>query len=242
MKRFIFVMLLSAGLALGLAPGSAQARVHHRRVRARHTRVVYRTVYPGSRSHGVNANGNVGVGLGPIHVGVGAGGGLGIHAFPPQKAVPESDPVGVGNDRSSNDPTADPPPVNDPPKVLCPSVDPASGCNVMAMAVDTITSVDTMAIVPAPVQMEHFALSPDTNVNNYYATYALPNVVTVGGFDVPVANDRMYFSPFRHRHGAAWHVHNEKGVDQTAGYGISPRAGPIPESIGGSGYTVTTIE
>jgi|GEM_PF-3581613 len=123
--------------------------------------------------------------------------------------------------------------------VLCPSADPSSPCNVNTSAV---VATAPIIFATAPQSAERFALSPDTNVNNYYATYALPNVVSVGGFNVPVTNDRMYFSPLRHRHGAAWHVHNQKGVDQTAGFGVSPRAGPLPESIGGTGYTVTTVE
>jgi len=118
--------------------------------------------------------------------------------------------------------------------VLCPSADPSSACNLNTSAV--------IVPAPAPKSMERFALSPDTNVNNYYATYAQPTMVTVGGFNVPVSDNRMYFSPFRHRHGASWQVHNTKGVDQTAGFGTSPRAGPLPESIGGTAYSVTTVE
>lgn len=124
--------------------------------------------------------------------------------------------------------------------VLCPSADPSSACNL-----NNTSAVITTAPVffaTAPRAMERFALSPDTNVNSYYATYAQPRMVTVGGFSVPVSNDRMYFSPLRHRHGASWHVHNQKGVDQTAGFGSSPRAGPLPESIGGSAYSTISVE
>ena len=35
-------------------------------------------------------------------------------------------------------------------------------------------------------------------------------------------------------------IHNSKGVDETAGFGVSPRAGSLPTCFG-VGYTVTAI-
>jgi len=280
MKRIIFAILFILAFSFSSMPGVALAKHHHRRHYVRRAAVYYPAA---PRSHGADVNGNVGVGLGPIHVGVGAGGGIHLHAFPPPRTGPATDPVSANDPPSANQPWVEsqlstnghfivhPPDcdlecynssatngnstintaennvaISTGEPVLCPSLDPSSACNLnnTSAAIDTTPVFFATGIADnaAPKSMERFALSPDTNVNNYYATYALPNVVTVGGFGVPVSNGRMYFSPLRHRHGAAWHVHNEKGVDQTAGFGTSPRAGPLPESIGGSAYSVTTVE
>jgi hypothetical protein len=105
---------------------------------------------------------------------------------------------------------------------MCPSLDTAA-CNVPASFGLTTTQTVT------PIA------SADQSINNYYyakAVYEPPTTVTVGGFSVPVKGNPLYFSPFKHRDGAPLPVHNSKGVDETAGVGVSPRADGFPESIG----------
>jgi len=105
---------------------------------------------------------------------------------------------------------------------MCPSLDTAA-CNVPASFGLTTTQP------AAPVAVT------DQSINNYYyakAVYEPPATVTVNGFTVPVKGNPLYYSPFKHRDGAPMPVHNSKGVDETAGVGVSPRANGFPESIG----------
>ena len=288
MKHIIFAILfLVASVGISAVPHDAWAKRAHivRHVRAR--RVVYRrrTVYVGSRSHGVNTNANVGVGVGPIHVGVGAGGGIQLHeALPPQHVIPDDPP---------SDPSTSmiPVPITRPeisstgvvvahpsdcdlecyntsaynttaaPTAAAAFIDTANVVTITSspvMAVGTISAPKnenerlmsgnsesfTEPYVPVIVRyaQQQFALSPNVNSNDYYATHTQPKVVTVGGFDVRVNSNTSYYSPFKSGRDGFWYVHNQKGEDVTAGYGVSPRAGSIPESIGGSAYSVVAVD
>ncbi len=246
MKRIIFAILLAAAFSFSAMPGVAQAKHHHRHYYHHYYR-------PASGSHGVGANANVGVGVGPIHVGVGAGGGIHLHAFPPPRTDPPSDPPSDPSGMNSGNPPIEPQ-ISARGNVIVHPSDCDLECYVhtTAAVVDTAAPVtwnqtsDTIGTIitpPAPAGwvQERFALSPDTNINDYYVTYMPPRVVTVGGFSVPVVENPAYYSPFKHGRYGLWQVHNRKGVDVTAGYGVSPRAGPLPESIGGSAYTVTAV-
>lgn len=252
MKRFILAILFIAAFGFSATPNIALARrhhvvhryyrrryvVHYRYIRGR--RVVYRTVR--SRSHGINANTNVGVGLGPIHIGVGAGGGIQIHAFAPPRTDPPNDPPTSMN---STSPRVDPQ-VSANGQVIVHPTDCDLECyvNPVTPAVAYCTSCTASGTQKVDVRRveQRFALSPDTNVNDYYVNYVPPRVVSVDGFSVAVTGNPAYYSPFKHGRAGFWYVHNRKGVDPTAGYGVSPRAGPIPESIGGTAYVVTTVE
>jgi hypothetical protein len=219
----MFLAALLSMLILGFHPGTSQAKRHRRARRVTHTRVVYRTA-PAPRSHGLNGNANVGVGLGPIHIGVGGGAGVGVHerAVPP--SVPAGDPIGYNNSTSSH---------------VIPAAPPLKG--VMAV-LDVTSSVIPAAVKSAAVHptSSNPEFSQDTTVNNYYYAYAPPKTVTVGGFNVAVVGNSHYFSPFKHHSGMPMFVHNNKGVDQTAAYGESTRAGSLPTSFG-VGYIETTI-
>jgi hypothetical protein len=98
----------------------------------------------------------------------------------------------------------------------------------------TVISADASPAVSSP------EFAQDTIANDYYYAYAPPKTVTVGGFNVAVVGHTHYFSPFKYRNGQPMMLHNNKGVDQTAGYGESPRAGSLPTSFG-VGYIQTTI-
>jgi len=229
MKRFIFAILFISAFSFSAMPGVALAKHHH----GRH---YYRAA---PRSHGVGANANVGVGLGPIHVGVGAGGGIHLHAFP-QPKDPPGDPISVNGHHIVHPSDCD---------LECYVNSNASLAPASAAFVDTASNVKWSSTTGASGNSdmryipERFAVSPDTNINNYFVNYVPPRMVTVGGFNVPVTGgNAMYYNPFKHGRYGFWYVHNRKGVDVTAGYGVSPRAGPLPESIGGSAYTVTTVE
>ena len=277
MKHIIFAILfLVAFVGMGAVPHAAFAKRHHvvrrarvRRARAR--RVVYRrrTVYVGSRSHGIGANGNVGVGLGPIHVGVGAGGGIQLHeALPPQHVLPDDPPSyprssvvavpGSFSAISASGPAATRPAafadtaaafvdtaaeviVSHPVVVATVQIPEKKTENERLISHNTATYMEPYAPVDIQYLDQQYALSPDDHPNSYYATYTQPQVVTVGGFDVPVNRNTMYYSPFKRGRNGFWYVHNQKGVDVTAGYGVSPRAGAIPESIGGAAYTVIPL-
>ncbi len=272
MRNFIFAILFIAAGAFSLSvmPGAALAKHHHRRhyvVRYVHGR--RRIVYVAPRSHGINTNAHVGVGLGPIHVGVGVGGGIHLHeALPPQHLTPGDPPADPPSDESSMVPL----PRTEPQSsatgavVVHPS-DCDLECYVPATASASVVFIDTGRAIPmketqnerlmsgssmsftepySPVDIrsarEAFPVSQDVKANNYYATFAQPSVANVGGFDVPVRGNPAYFSPFKHGRNGFWYVHNLKGLDVTAPYGVSPRAGPLPESIGGPGYTIITVE
>jgi hypothetical protein len=92
----------------------------------------------------------------------------------------------------------------------------------------------TLTAVAPGAFADRFTFSPDTTVNDYYATYTPPQMVTVGGFNVPVVSSYGYFSPFKHRNGEPMRMHNHKGE--------SLLRGGLPESIGTTGYTATSIE
>ncbi len=212
MKHFIFAILLASAFSFSAMPGVALAKHHPKR----HYHYVARYRYV-------------------------------------QPADPPSDPRGM----NSGNPRIEPQ-VSAKGNIIVHPSDCDLECYVDTALVDTAAPVAWYAR-PASTSMsmvtrkpngrydarwvrERFALSPDTNVNDYYSNYVPPSVVTVGGFSVPVRSNPMYYSPFKHGRNGFWYVHNRKGVDVTADYGVSPRAGPLPESIGGSAYTVTTVE
>jgi len=131
---------------------------------------------------------------------------------------------------------------------LCPSLDPSGMCDINtrfgalmnSIAVNPLAGSLIDNNVASPMAKGTLPNSSLTSVeagsiNNYYyarAVYEPPTTVTVGGFSVPVRGNPLYFSPFKHRDGAPLPVHNSKGVDETAGVGVSPRADGFPESIG----------
>ncbi len=232
MRRIIYLIIFMAALLLATTPGTSMAKRHVRH-RARATRVITRTrtVYTAPRSHGVGANGNVGVGLGPIHVGVGAGAGVNTHVRP----APNMDiPMLNGPSDSLAHPSK---PIGEAisPSAATMSTHITSALTTSAPVVFYTTSSSTIT-PPRPV-----FVSEDTNANVYYYTYVPPKTVTVGGFSTAVTGNPMYYSLFKHRNGQPMPMHNHKGEDVTAGFGVSPRASDIPESILAPAYSAAPI-
>ncbi|HEY3876433.1 MAG TPA: hypothetical protein VGM92_13235 [Candidatus Kapabacteria bacterium] len=118
------------------------------------------------------------------------------------------------------------------PPAAGPAADP-SGINMELNEVPFFPSVDTISAT-----MQQTAIA-DTVENNYSATWTPPRVVTVDGFTVPVTGQTMHYSLLKHQMNF---IHNTKGEDPTAQFGVSPRGGGIPQTIGGSGLPATSFQ
>ena len=228
MKRILGMMLLASAFLIG-APHHADAQGRHlgwykHRERARviyyRRPVVYRRYYYSEpvyyyhphRVHIHLPGAGANAGVGVGPIHIGAG--IHLHEVMPPPAGPAADPTGISQPMSE---------VQFAPEAVSPVV-------MTSVAAPTAT-------MPRPV-----VAYEDMNVNNYYAIWRPPTTVTVDGFTVPVHGNHMYYSLFKNGRGGYLNTHNTKGVDATRDYGVSPRGGTIPLTIGGSGFPATPVQ